>query len=190
MSDRLYLSCWVRGFDESSMLRDFEKLLALFPFSKLARRGPVLRVYAIDYAEPPLFERDFPLGAEPSTVIEDAREFVHADCCIEVDAFWDLWQFDEEWKLMPAAVTLLSLGPEFENENGDQLRIEFGVDARFLPMEGVEGSLRMGQSNLRSLLHLVSDVERNIPLERRRIWSESGVNFADLLAETVARGIT
>ncbi len=45
----------------------------------------------------------------------------------------------------------------------------------------------MGQSNLRSLLHLVSDVERNIPLERRRIWSESGVNFAELLAETIAR---
>jgi hypothetical protein len=187
VSDRLYLSCWVRGFDESSMLRDFEKLLTLFPFSKLARRGPVLRVYAIDYSEPPLRESDFPLGAEPATVIEAAREFVHGDCCVEVDAFWDLWQFDGEWKLLPAAVTLLCVGPEFENENGDHLRIEFGVDARFLPMEGVEGSLRMGQSNLRSLLHLVSDVERNIPLERRKIWSESGLNFADLLAETVAR---
>ncbi len=187
MSDRLYLSCWVRGFDESSMLRDFEKMLALFPFSKLARRGPVLRVYAIDHSEPPLREREFPLDADPNSVVEEAREFVHADCAVEIDAYWDLWQFDGERKLSPASVTLLCLGPEFENDNDDHLRIEFGVDARFLPIAGVEGSLRMGQSNLRSLLHLVSDIEKNMPLERRKIWSESGVNFADLLAETIAR---
>ncbi len=71
-------------------------------------------------------------------------------------------------------------------KNGDQIRIEFGVDARFLPMEGVEGSLAHGPVQFAQLCStLVSDVERNMPLERRRIWSESGVNFADLLAETV-----
>ncbi len=187
MSDRLYLSCWVRGFNEVSMLRHFEKLLGVFPLSKLAKRGPVLRIYAIDRAEPPLMEREFPPGVEVKVMIEAAREFVHGDCCAEIDASWDLWQFNGEWKLAPAPVTLLCIGPGFENEIGDHLRIEFGPDARFLPMPGVEGSLRMGQSNLRSLLHLVTEVERVLPLEKRQLWSESGANFADLLAETIAR---
>src|SRR5262249_10941334 len=161
--------------------------LDVFPFSKLAPRGPVLRVYAVERAEPPQLEREFLKTDEPSALVRAAREFVHADSSIEVDCAWDLWQFDQAWKLAPAPVTLLCLGPEFENENGDHLRIEFGPDMRFLPIAGVEGSLRMGQSNLRSLLHLVSEVEKHLPLEKRNLWSESGMNFADLLAETISR---
>lgn len=175
MSDRLYLSCTLRGFGEANMLREFGKLLSVFPISKLAKRGPVIRVYAIEHTEPPLVECAFPVDVETTVVIKAAREFAHADCSVEIDTFWDLWQFDNEWKLAPAAVTLLCLGPEFENENDDNLRIEFGVESRFLPIEGVQGSLRMNQSNLRSLLHLVHDLERVLPLEQRRIWSESGV---------------
>ncbi len=191
MSDRLYLSCWLRGFSENSMLRHFETLLTLFPFSKLAARGPVLRVYAIALSEPPLLEREFahtgPKAAMVESMVAAAREFLNADCCLEVDAVWDLWQWSGEWKLAPAAVTILCFGPGFENDAGDHLRIEFGPDFRFLPIEGVEGSLRMGRSNLLSLLHLVGDIERALPVQRRRIWSESGANFAELLAETVAR---
>lgn len=187
MSDRLYLSCWLRDFGESGMLRQYQKLLELFPYSKLARRGPVLRIYAIEHAEPPVIEREFLPGAEPAQIVAAAREFGHADCAFEVETFWDLWTFeDEDWKLAPTPVTLLCLGPDFDG-NGDHLRIEFGVDSRFLPLKGVEGSLRMGQSNLRSLLRLVSSVERGLPLESRKLWSESGVNFAELLAETLAR---
>jgi hypothetical protein len=187
MPDRLYLSCWIRGFTPSNMLRRFETVLAQFPFSKLAAHGPLLRVRAIEAAEPPLFEKEFPPGTAAADLMAEAREFVHEDCCVEVEAAWDLWQLDGEWKLAPTPVTLLCFGPEFENETGDHLRIEFGLDSRFLPIEGVEGSARMGQSNLRSLLHLVGDIERSVPVARRNLWSESGVNFAELLAEAVAR---
>jgi len=191
VSDRLYLSCWLRGFSESNLPRHFETLLALFPFSKLAARGPVLRVYAIEMSEPPLLEREFPPAGPPAAtavaMTEAASEFVDSDCALEVEAAWDLWQWDGEWKLAPAAVTILGFGPGFESDANDHLRIEFGPDFRFLPMEGVEGSLRMGRSNLMSLLHLVGDIERALPVKKRRIWSESGVNFAELLAETVAR---
>jgi len=191
VSDRLYLSCWLRGFSETSLPRHLETLLALFPFSKLAARGPMLRAYAIEMAEPPLLEREFaPGGASVATaqaMIEEAREFVEEDCCLEIEAGWDLWQWNGEWKLAPAAVTILGFGPDFERDDDDHLRIEFGPDFRFLPIEGVEGSLRMGRSNLLSLLHLVGDIERALPVQRRRIWSESGANFAELLAETVAR---
>lgn len=190
MPDRLYLSCWIRGFDAKSMLRHFEAVLRVFPYSRLAARGPVLRVRGIEMAEPPVVEREFRLaspGEVAPEMIASAREFAHEDCCVEVDAAWDLWQYDGEWKLAPASVGLLCFGPAFENETGDHLRIEFGLDARFLPIEGVEGSARMGQSNLRSLLRLVTDIEHAVPLSGRRLWAESGVNFAELLAEAVAR---
>src|SRR5262249_45745428 len=123
------------------MLRHFEKLLGLFPFSQLAPRGPVLRVYAVEQAEPPQMEREFPKPTQAAAITGAAREFAHDDSSIEVEAAWDLWQYDQEWKLAPASVILLCLGPAFDNENGDHLRIEFGPDARFLPISGVEGSL-------------------------------------------------
>jgi hypothetical protein len=185
MPDRLYLSCWIRGYNESNMLRHFEKMLELFPFSKLAVRGPVLRVYAIEHAEPPLVEREFPLVTELSTIVEAASEFTHDDCAVQIDSFWDLWQYDGDWKLKPATVTLSCFGPVFDNELGDHLRIEFGLDAHFLPQPGIEGSLRLVQSNVRSMLHLVDQIDGELDLERRQLWSESGVNFAELLSQAV-----
>ena len=173
------------------MARQFETLLAIFPFSKLATRGPVLRVYAVEMSEPALLEREFEPGGTKAdlatAIITDARDFIESDCCLEVEAYWDLWQWSGEWKLAPAAVTLLCFGPGFSNDSDDHMRIELGPDFRFLPMPEFESSIRMGQSNLRSLLHLVSDIEKGLPIARRSIWSESGVNFAELLAETVSR---
>ena len=169
------------------MLRHFETLLSLFPASRLAKRGPVLRVYAIDQSEPPASEREFLPGAEAAEIVAIARETGAPDCAVEVETAWDLWQYDMDWKLRPAAVTLISLGPEFENEIGDHLRIEFGLDSRFLPIEGVDESLKMGQSNLRSLLHLVNQIEASLPVDGRHLWSESGANFAELLKDMVTK---
>jgi hypothetical protein len=188
MSDRLYLSCWVRGYSGATMLRHFETMLGLFPFSKLARRGALLRIYAVEHAEPALAEHDFLPGATPAEIVAAADEFAHPDCSVEVEAEWDLWQYgDKGWELRPAPVRLVCFGPDFDNENADHLRLELGLDALYLPQEGIEGTLRMSQSNLKSLLHLVREIERAVPLERRQLWSESGVNFPALLAETLAR---
>jgi hypothetical protein len=182
VADRLYFSCRVKTSQsrtESKILLQFSKLLGAFPLSKLAKRGPVLRVYAVNLVEPPVFEREFPVSSETgeivSDIIESAREFMHVDCACEVDTFWDLWQFDGDWKLRPAPVTLSCFGPDFE----------FGPDSRFLPLPGVEGSLRMGQSNLKSLLHLVGDLERTLDIESRQVWSESGANFAEVLKQAL-----
>ncbi|SRR5258706_3845795 len=183
MSDRLYLSIWLRQNAGADRLRHFARMLERFPFSKLAKHGQVLRVYAIEHAEPPLTEREFPLGMEPDVIMNAAREFAADDCCTLVDASWDLWQMEEDWKLGPAPVTLACFGPEFENDGGDHLRIDFGLEARFLPQKGID--TRVVQENIRSLLHLVGDLDRVLSPERRTLWSESGANFAEVLASTL-----
>jgi hypothetical protein len=164
------------------MLRHFGRMLGLFPFSKLAKRGPIVRVYALEHTEPPLFERDFPPTADSKELLDSAAEFMRDDTTCEIDAAWDLWDHDgKEWKLAPVGVTLFCFAPLFDNELGDHLRIEFGLDARFLPNPHLEGSVRMGQSNLRSLLHLVEEIDKIMKPERRSLWSESGANFAEVL---------
>ena len=138
-----------------------------------------------------MVEREFPVGSDVETVMSAAREFMQADCACEIDTTWDLWDYDparghnDAWKLSPVPVTLICFGPQFNNEIGDQMRIEFGPDHRFVPSPGVEGSLRMGQSNLKSLVHLVGDLEANLSVERRQLWSESGANFAEILKQAL-----
>jgi hypothetical protein len=190
VTDRLYFSCRLKETTPASTLRQFSKLLGAFPFSRLAKRGPVLRVYAVALSEPPLIEREFPVSEDTAGTTADiqiaAGEFLKSDCAAEIETFWDLWQYDgSDWKLQPAPVTLCSYGVDFENDLEDHLRIEFGPDARFLPVPGLEGSLRMGQSNIKSLLKLVGDLERTLDLESRKVWSESGANFAEVLKQAL-----
>jgi hypothetical protein len=190
VTDRLFFSGRLKGATPANTLRQFGKMLGVFPFSRLAKRGPVLRVYAIALSEPPLIEREFLVSEDTAgtsaDILSAAGEFLQSDCAAEIDTFWDLWQYDgSEWKLQPAPVTLSCYGVDFENEQGDHLRIEFGPETRFLPISGLEGSPRMGQSNLKSLLRLVGDLERVLDWERRRVWSESGANFADVLKEAL-----
>jgi hypothetical protein len=187
MSDRLYLSCWVQGFSDSNLLRHFGKMLEAFPFSKLSKNGPTVRVYAISYAEPPILERPYDPGVSMADMMAAARDFVQPDCCVEIEAAWDLWQHRDDWKLWPSAVTLGCFGSEFEHDHDDHLRVDFGLDSKFLPSQEVEGSLRIQQSNLRSLLHLVSQIDKALPVERRLLWSESGANFAEIVEETLER---
>lgn len=161
-------------------------MLGAFPFSNLAKRGPVLRVYGLERVEPPVFESEFAVNADVTTILNAAADWLNPDCAAEIDSYWDLWQYEnDDWQLKPAAVTLTCFGPEFIQDRDDHLRIEFGPDARFLPVSGITGSLRMGQSNLRSLLRLVSDLERALSLESRQVWSESGANFAEVLKHAV-----
>jgi hypothetical protein len=196
MPDRLFLSCWLRpsaspnSFDREKLLRQFAKMLNTFPLSMLAARGPSVRIQAIERAEPPLIERDLPVTGDRAETIDEvlaaAREFMQQDCMCEVDAAWDLWQFAGDWKLSASGVTLACFGPDFENEIGDQLRIELGLDTHFLPDPEILGSLRMGQSNLKSLLHLVHQLEGTLDLERRLLWSESGENPMDLISQALS----
>jgi hypothetical protein len=187
MADRLYLSFWIRAYTARTMLRHFEKLLRKFPFSPDSPAPMELRVYAQQFSEPPFVERLFDrLAEDVDAVIAAGREFENADCGYIVEGHWDLWRRDPDWKLIPAPVSLACYGPLFENHLGDHLRIEFGNDVDFLPQPEIPGSARKVESNVRGLLRLVHELDQTLPVENRRLWSESGENFAGRLAEALS----
>jgi hypothetical protein len=186
MADQLYLSYWIRGFTEHNMLRHFERVLSRFPFSKLHPRA-LMAVRAVELSEPPLLEREFPDGIEASAVVEAAKWFQNRDCAFELAAFWDLWQMNPEgeFKLMPSAVGIICYAPLFESEYGEQIRFEFGMDSQFLPQPEIPSSLTPVRQNIKSLLHLVKDLDEALTVEKRQLWSESGGNFAERLQEAL-----
>ena len=185
MADQLYLSFWLRNYGEQTMLRHFEKLLRLFPFSRLATQPTTFKVLAVDYAEPTVAEIPYPPPAPIDALLAAAKDFHNADACYRLESWWDLWQFETDWKLSPSRVTLACFGPEFHSESGEHLAIEFGLDANFLPQPELPNSLRMIQSNIQSLLKLVHDLDDALPVETRNLWSESGENFSEKLHQAL-----
>ncbi len=186
MADQLYLSYRIRNFSGQNMLRQYEKLLRMFPFSRLARQPSTFRVLAVDYNEPALLEIPLPAPVQVDPVLAAAKDFENPDFCCRLESWWDLWQFRKDWEIAPSRVALNCFGPEFDHESDDDLTVEFGIDAHFLPQPGVEGSLRMVQSNIKSLLKLVHDLDDGLQVESRRLWSESGENFSEKLHQALA----
>ena len=195
MTDQLSLSLWLARNRQSSRLRQFEKLLRLFPFSQRPQPQSVISVQAVDAREPALLERPVNGPVDPSEVMEALQEYSGDDVAYHLESWWDLWRFDEDWRLAPARVSLGCFGPEFDNCTGkkiqeqEDLRIDFGVDSYFLPQPEITGSAKLVESNIKSLLRLVHELDSALPVERRRLETESGENFANRLQETlVAEG--
>lgn len=182
MADRLYLSIWLRNPNPENQLFRFERLMRAFPFSKLTQLESALRVYAVDFTQAPLAETLLAGVPQPETVVELCKEFAAPDSAYQLDAFWDLWRYEnEDWSLAPAAVSIFSFAREFEREDNEDFRIEFGLESQFLPDTETAGGVRMLRSNIQSLLSVVKDIETRLPVERRLLWSESGENFAEVL---------
>jgi len=211
MADQLFLSYWLRNYSDSTMLRNYEKLLRLFPFSLLAQQATTFKIMAVDPSEPVVAEIPYSPPVPIDAVLAVAKDFQNADASYRLETWWDLWQFDTDWKLAPARVALCCFGPEFnqspsgldrapdaqpasviafQNPNEDAalgcaLEIEFGIDANFLPQPDLPDSPRMIESNIKSLLKLVHDLDDALPVETRRLWSESGENFAEKLHQAL-----
>ena len=182
MADRLYLSVWLRNPNPENQLFRFERLLRAFPFSKLTKGESTLRVYGVDFTQAPIAETLLAGVVQPETVIEMCKEFFAPDSAFQLDAFWDIWRYeDDDWSFAPAPVSIYSFSREFEREDNEDFRIEFGLDTQFLPISETAGGVRMVRSNIQSLLSLVKDIENRLPIERRVLWSESGENFAEVL---------
>ncbi len=207
MADQLYLSYWLRNFSEPTMLRHYEKLLRLFPFSRLTQQPSTFRVLAVDYSEPVVVEIPYPPPVPIDDILAAAKDFQNPDSCYRLETWWDLWHFTDEWKLEPTRVALSCFGPEFDQGNAGvhpvqqnavtefpasadhtancSLEIEFGIDANFLPQPELPDSPRVIQFNIKSLLKLVHDLDDALPVETRMLWSESGENFSEKLHQAL-----
>ena len=188
MPDHLSLCCWLEAAAARDPRSAFGTLLGLFPFSRLTRQPSALRILAVDRATPALFERSYPAPVSPDDIRAATADFAGPDLAYELETWWDLWQQSGEGgSVAPARVTLAALGPEFDSEAGEHLRIDFGPEAQFLPASGGAPALAMVRSNVRSLLKLAHDVDASIPCARRSLSGESGASFAARLEEALAR---
>lgn len=194
VTDLLFLSIWLERQSRPSRVQQFEKLLRLFPFSQREQPQSVLSIQAIDSTEPPLLERPVNGPVAIPDLIPTLREYQADDVAYRLESWWDLWQFDEDWELRPARVALSCFGPDFDNgtelhaTEQEDLRIDFGVDSNYLPRTDVSGSAKLIESNIKSLLHLVHEVELLLPVAKRRLETESGENFADRLQQAFSAG--
>lgn len=196
MTDQLYLSIWLELHSRASRVQQFEKLLRLFPFSQREQPQSIVSIHAIDTAEAPLLERPVNGPPDVSGILATFRDYQGDDVAYCVESWWDLWQFDENWQLNPARVALSCFGPNFDNgtehalTEQEDLRIDFGVDSHYLPRPDVSGSAKLIESNIKSLLRLVHEVELTLPVSKRKLETESGENFADRLQRALTGGVS
>ena len=192
VTDQLSLSIWLDRNGRANRLKHFEKLLRRFPFSQRPQPQSTITIEAIDTTEPPLLERPVDGPVDVGEVVTILTDFRGDDVAYRVETWWDLWQFDGDWALSPARVALSCFGSEFDSgvsrgASGQQdLRIDFGVDSHYLPQPEIPGSSKLVESNIKSLLRLVHELDSALPVERRRLETESGENFADRLQQALS----
>jgi len=193
VTDRLSLSIWLERSALPQRLRHFETLLRLFPFSQREQGQSTISVEAISAQEPPLLERPVNGPVDVDEAIRIFADYSGDDVSYKLESWWDLWQFNGDWALAPAPVALSCFGLEFDNgadmgvSDQEDLRIDFGVDAHFLPAEDIAGGKKLLASNIRSLLRLVHELDSTLPLRKRKLETESAENFADRLQQALAK---
>ncbi len=191
VTDQLSLSIWLERGARANRLKHFETLLRLFPFSQRDQPQSTISVQAVADTEPPLLESPMNGPLDASEILDAFAEYSGDDIAYSVESWWDLWQYDGDWKLGPARVELACFGPAFDNGSersaGEQedLRIDFGVDSHYLPRPELVGSGRMTESNIKSMLRLVHELDSALPVAKRRLETESGENFADRLQQVL-----
>ena len=191
VTDQLFLCIWLDRHAQTDRLRYYRKLLSLFPFSQREQPQSTVSIQAIDDTEPPLLEKAMNGPVDLAQIEPIFSEYKGEDIAFEVESWWDLWQFDGDWKLKPTRVSLSCFGRQFDNgtdhaaDEQEDLRIDFGVDSTFLPDPDIPASARLIESNIKSLLRLVHDVGSALPTRKRLLATESGENFAERLQETL-----
>src|SRR6204780_887404 len=96
MADQLFLSYWLRNYSEGTMLKNYEKLLRLFPFSRLTSQPSTFKIMAVDVSEPVVAEIPYPPPVPIEDVLAVAKDFQNADASYRLETWWDLWQFSSE----------------------------------------------------------------------------------------------
>ena len=141
-----------------------------------------------------MFEQAVNGPIDVSEVMKMLSDYTGDDIAYRVESWWDLWQYDKDWNLRPARVILSCFGAEFDSgvewsgSSQEDMRMDFGVDAHYLPQPEIIGSGKLIESNIKSLLRLVHELDSVLPVEKRKLETESGENFADRLKQAITGG--
>ena len=196
MPDLVYLSLWLRGLTEETMLPFWARALEEFPVSSIAPGIRSLAIYPFEWGETPVLEESFREGAEVAHVMALAAEFLHEDYAYEAQFHWDVWlprsaETLDQWERVPQIVSVACAGSQFEPESAEDrghLQFNFGPDSIFLPegeVETLEGEARSGvaascyQENIAQLLQYLHRLEKRLPVARKLLWSGSGEDLAE-----------
>ena len=150
--------------------------------------------------------------------VAEATEQLHDDMAYEFEMRWKLWsplgadlqppdpridiypdfesvKLDPLWKLQPATVKILGLGPQFDDASFEQnghIRIDFGLDTPWLAEtlndeQLDEVATKHIQQNVEMLLAFTLSVEKNCAISSRLLWTESGEPLAQKLIDRLQR---
>jgi hypothetical protein len=159
-------------------------------------------------------------GSIIENAVAEATEQLHDDMAYEFEMQWKLWSpevdpnrlldidvdpdidqddnyaaLDTLWKLQPATVRILGLGPQFDDASFEQnghIRIDFGLDTPWLAEtledeELDEDATKHIQQNVEKLLAFTLSVEKNCGISSRLLWTESGEPLAQKLIDRLQR---
>jgi hypothetical protein len=188
VTDQLYLSIWLPDTLSDWRTRYFDKILSLVPFSQREQPQSTLTIQGVSVTEPPLLEQPMNGPVDRAEITPILNEYMGDDVAYRLESWWDLWQYTgNDWRIAPSRIAVSAFGRAFDNggplvrDQKEDLRVDFGVDSAFLPDLTLAGSGRLIESNIKSLLHLVQEIEQALPLEKRVLETESGENFAEKL---------
>jgi hypothetical protein len=216
MADQLYLSLWFPNFRLDSLPATMVSVMRQFTTISGDTRVAAASVYPIDFSEAPIYQRiyvnDDRAEDTSASIIEnavaEATEQLHDDMAYEFEMRWKLWApdttasqvtdsaaLDTLWKLQPATVRFLGLGPQFDDASFEQnghIRVDFGLDTPWLAEtledeELDEAATKHIQQNVEMLLAFTLLVEKNCGISSRLLWTESGEPLAQKLIDRLQR---
>lgn len=178
------------------MLPYWRRAIEDFPASSESPGVRALAVYPLDWDQAVTVEDTFLAGGSAEEALQLALGFLHADCAYEAKLCWDLWLPRSEdpsdgWERRPQDVSIVCLGEQFGrngNEDPGHMEIHFGPEENFLPpelwdLDPEEKQEAMAgpqlQENIAKLVSYARTLEQSLPVSRRRLWCESGDDFAN-----------
>lgn len=189
MADTLYLNLWFPSFDDEDMMPLTMAVLRQFPFSAVEPGVAYIAVQPIDWSEPTILERRMTPPVSPEDAANVVADLVHEDYGIVFEAYWDLWvpeEENEQWVQRPIKVRVIANGPAFDDstytEHG-HIEVDFGLDFPFLfeQLELTPANEEKVRANVAKLVEFTQNIEKNVKLTGRVLWSESEENLAQKL---------
>jgi hypothetical protein len=221
MADQLYLSLWFPNFRFDTLPATLVSVMRQFALISGDKRVSAASVYPISFTEAPTYQRIYvnddrsedTSGSIIENAVAEATEQLHDDMAYEFEMRWKLWSpevnerlesdpdddesaaLDTLWKLQPATVRILGLGPQFDDASFEQnghIRIDFGLDTPWLAETLADEELdtlatKHIQQNVEMLLAFTLSVEKNCNVSSRLLWTESGEPLAQKLIDRLQR---